>query len=38
MFAAVGVTVMTLHRVQFGRLTLGDLVPGEFREVETGEI
>lgn len=38
MFAAVGVTVLTLHRVQFGRLTLGTLAPGEFRSVETAEI
>ena len=38
MFAAVGVTVLTLHRVQFGRLTLGDLAVGAFREVDTVEI
>jgi len=38
MFAAMGVTVLTLHRVQFGLLTLGDLAPAEFREVKTSEI
>ena len=38
MFAATGATVLTLHRVQFGRLTLGDLAPGAFREVTEAEI
>jgi 16S rRNA pseudouridine516 synthase len=38
MFAAVGVTVLTLHRVQFGQLTLGDLAPGQFRAVTVAEI
>ena len=38
MFAATGSTVLTLHRVQFGRLTLGDLAPGQFREVSENEI
>jgi 16S rRNA pseudouridine516 synthase len=38
MFAATGATVLTLHRVQFGKLTLGDLSPGEFREVAESEI
>jgi 16S rRNA pseudouridine516 synthase len=38
MFAAVGATVLTLHRVQFGRLTLGDLAPGAFREATETEI
>ncbi len=38
MFAAVGATVLTLHRVQFGKLALGDLVPGAFRPVGESEI
>jgi 16S rRNA pseudouridine516 synthase len=38
MFAAVGATVLSLHRVQFGRLSLGALGPGEFRAVATTEI
>jgi 16S rRNA pseudouridine516 synthase len=38
MFAAVGATVLTLHRVQFGRLTLGDLASGIFREATEAEI
>lgn len=38
MFAATGATVLTLHRVQFGRLTLGDLAPGEFRTARETEI
>ncbi len=38
MFAATGATVLTLHRMQFGRLTLGDLRPGEFRSVREDEI
>ncbi len=31
MFAAVGATVLTLHRTQFGPLELGDLAPGQWR-------
>jgi len=38
MFAAVGSTVLTLHRVKFGKLTLGDLAPGAFREATEAEI
>lgn len=38
MFAATGATVLTLHRVQFGNLTLGDLQPGEFRPVAESEL
>jgi len=38
MFAAIGATVLTLHRTRFGRLTLGDLAPGEFRTVGEEEI
>lgn len=34
MFAATGRTVLTLHRAQFGHLTLGDLAPGAWRELE----
>jgi 16S rRNA pseudouridine516 synthase len=33
MFAAVGATVLTLHRAQFGDLTLGDLPAGKWREL-----
>ncbi len=33
MFAACGATVMTLHRVRFGSLELGDLAPGAWREL-----
>lgn len=33
MFAAVGVTVLTLHRARFGELELGDLPPGQWREL-----
>lgn len=33
MFAAVGATVLTLHRVRFGDLELGGLRPGEWREL-----
>ena len=36
--AATGSTVLTLHRVQFGSLTLGDLAPGQFRLVRESEI
>lgn len=38
MFAATGATVLALHRVQFGKLTLGDLQPGEYREIREDEI
>ena len=34
MFAATGRTVLTLQRTQFDHLTLGDLAPGEWRELE----
>jgi 16S rRNA pseudouridine516 synthase len=33
MFAAAGATVLTLHRVQFGPLGLGELAPGRWREL-----
>ncbi len=33
MFAACGATVLTLHRTQFGPLTLGDLALGQWREL-----
>ena len=33
MFAATGATVLTLHRVRFGDLELGDLAPGQWREL-----
>ena len=33
MFAAVGATVLTLHRSRFGNLDLGDLPPGQWREL-----
>ena len=33
MFAACGATVLTLHRTQFGDLNLGDLAPGQWREL-----
>jgi len=33
MFAAIGATVLTLHRSQFGDLTLGELPPGQWREL-----
>jgi 16S rRNA pseudouridine516 synthase len=35
MFAATGTTVLTLHRTQFGPLTLDDLAPGQWRELPT---
>jgi 16S rRNA pseudouridine516 synthase len=34
MFAAVGATVLTLHRRQFGDLELGDLPAGRWRELQ----
>lgn len=33
MFAAAGATVLTLHRARFGDLELGDLAPGQWREL-----
>ncbi|HRI82658.1 MAG TPA: pseudouridine synthase [Opitutaceae bacterium] len=33
MFAATGRTVLTLHRARFGELDLGDLPPGQWREL-----
>jgi 16S rRNA pseudouridine516 synthase len=37
MFAATcGATVLTLHRERFGDLTLGDLAPGQWRELPLG--
>lgn len=36
MFAATGATVLTLHRAQFGPLTLGNLTPGQWRELPLG--
>lgn len=38
MFAACGATVLTLHRTQFGDLTLGDLQPGRYRELALSEL
>ena len=33
MFSTCGATVLTLHRVRFGPLELGDLAPGKWREL-----
>lgn len=33
MFAAVGANVVALHRIRFGALELGDLAPGQWREL-----
>jgi 16S rRNA pseudouridine516 synthase len=33
MFSAIGCEVVTLHRVRFGPLELGDLAPGRWREL-----
>ena len=33
-FAALGYTVVDLHRYRFGKYELGSLKPGEFEEVE----
>lgn len=33
MFAACARTVLALHRIQFGTLALGDLAPGQWREL-----
>lgn len=38
MFAAIGYTVTRLKREQFGFLTLGDLNPGEWRELTAFEV
>ncbi|TYK64748.1 pseudouridine synthase [Colwellia echini] len=38
MFAAVGNRVVGLHREQIGGITLGDLAPGEWRELSEAEI
>lgn len=38
MFAAFDLTVIALHRSSFGELTLDDLKPGEFRELELGSL
>jgi 16S rRNA pseudouridine516 synthase len=36
MFAAVGATVLTLHRTRFGDLALDELAPGTWRELPLG--
>lgn len=33
-FAALGYNVLTLHRIKFGDYELGDLKPGEYREIQ----
>ena len=38
MFASQGCEVHTLHRVRFGRLELGDLAAGQWRELPPGAI
>ncbi|NQZ26948.1 MAG: pseudouridine synthase [Colwellia sp.] len=38
MFAAVGNRVVGLHREQIGQITLGDLAPGDWRELTEAEI
>jgi 16S rRNA pseudouridine516 synthase len=38
MFAACGTTVLTLHRTTFGPLTLGDLKPGQYRELAFADL
>lgn len=38
MFTAIGQHVVALHRESIGPLTLGDLAPGEWRELDEGEI
>lgn len=37
MFAACGFTVLTLQRTQFGALPLGDLAPGQWRELPVNQ-
>lgn len=36
--AACGATVLTLHRLSFGPLTLGELAPGRWRELAPSEL
>lgn len=38
MFAALGATVIRLHRREFGRLALGDLAPGAWRELAISDL
>lgn len=38
LFAAAGHDVTRLKRIRFGGLELGDLAPGEFRELSSGEV
>lgn len=38
MFEALGAGVTALKRIAFGKLQLGDLMPGQFREVQVKEI
>ena len=38
MFQAVGCQVTYLKRISIGSLTLGDLAPGEFRELTEEEV
>ncbi len=38
MFAAIGHRVVALHRESVGPLALGDLAPGEWRELTEDEI
>ncbi|MDQ2702412.1 MAG: rRNA pseudouridine synthase [Pseudomonadota bacterium] len=38
MFAAVGNHVEALHRSRIGGLTLGDLAPGQWRPLDTGDL
>ena len=38
MLEAVGYPVVSLHRESFGPLTLGSLKPGEWRELDRGEV
>ncbi|MBA4137220.1 MAG: rRNA pseudouridine synthase [Opitutus sp.] len=37
MFSALGCEVVTLHRVRFGHLELGELAPGKWRELPLNE-
>ena len=38
MYAAVGHPVLRLHRSRYAGLDLGDLAPGEWRELTTAEV
>jgi len=38
MFAALGLDVVGLHRTAFGPILLGDLQPGEFRQLGAGDV